>query len=771
MKRELTPNDILFKIDLGEDGRTSQLKDIPQIADAYRKIKRSISIDKEGYNLYLVDSFSKDKIEELTEYIEEIYKDLDAPRDICYATISDEKKPEVIFIANGKGNFLKKTIEEIKNSYFEVAMEFYNTSSESEKDSLIDEIHAKRSKYIGELVDMAKVEGFEVKATTGGFAFIPLSEEGAMTEKEYDELSEEKKDAIVLKASNLKKKAEIVLERLKNVELGSMKKLKKIYTEFIDVEMEQEKEDCLLEFITDDEAYEYLEKVFHNIERDLVESYTMNVDEDEAQVNNILAKYEIEVLVDNTNNKHPRVIYEEDPSVSNLIGNIEYENHNGLYTTDLSLIVPGSLILANEGCLIIRLNQLIMNASSYYNLKKSLMLGKVNLDLSRNYLDLISVSGLKPEPIPIKTKVILLGDYESYDILYNADSDFKDIFSLKSEFTKSLKISDFKGKSLKEYILERGRKNYLYNISDEAITEIIKYLSRESNDRNKILLEDSVIDKLLVLANDKILQDNRDVISGKDILSIAYEEEIIEKEYLDMYNSKKILLSIEGKKVGAINALAVLSTGYHSFGKPMRVTCVACKGEGRIIDVQKESNLSGNIHEKSINILSGLLSNLISPYEKLPINFHLSFEQTYGKIEGDSASVAEIICILSALSKRGIKQNVAVTGSINQFGEIQPIGGVNEKIEGFYNVCKLLGNIEGKTVLIPETNKDEVILKKEVEESIVEGKFHICTMSSLEDAIEALILEDNERIEDFYNDIRKEMDKYKDLEKKKIDKK
>lgn len=749
-------------MDLNEgDDNKIRLKDIPEITSAYEKIKRAISIDEEGYNLYIIDSFSKDKLENLTKFIEKLYKSAEAPKDICYVTINDPKRPEPIFLTNGKGAKLKETIENIKNSYYEVAMEFYNTSSESEKDRIIDEVHSKRTNYIGELMEMAKIDGFDVKATNGGFAFIPLKEGEAMTEKEYDELSEEDKDSIVLKASNLKKKAEVVLEKLKDIEITSMKKLKCIYAEFMDIEMEDEKEDCLLNFIDDDDAYEYLEKVFYSIEKELVDCYTMNVEDDESDINEVLDKYDISVLVDNTNNKNPRVIYEEDPNVTNLFGNIEYENHNGLYSTDLSLISPGSMLQANEGCIIIRLNQLAMNNYSYYYLKKTLMSGKVNIDSSRGYLDIISINGVKPKAVPVNVKVILIGDYESYDILYNADDDFKSLFPIRVEFSNYVKNQPIKGKVLKDYILDRGKKHYINKISDDAIKEIIKYLSRVAECRGKICIEDKNIDRLLILANNIVELDGREIISDKDIRNVAYEKSLIEDEILEMYEDSKIILTLSGEKVGAINGLAVLSSGYFTFGKPMRLTCVACKGEGKILDIQKESNMSGSIHEKSINILSGLLSNLIIPYEKLPVDFHLSFEQTYGQIDGDSASVAEILCILSSLSKVGIKQNIAVTGSINQFGEVQAIGGVNEKIEGFYKVCKLLDNTKDKGVLIPAANSEDLVLNKEVEEAIEKGEFHIYTMENLQDAIEVMMLDNKTSYKDLFKIIEKEVEKYK----------
>ena len=758
MKKELTPSEVVFNINLSEGDGDLRLKDITKIKSAYKRIERAIKIKEDGYNLYLIDSFSKEKLDDLVTFIKGLYKDSKEPKDICYATIDDPRKPKAIFLSNGKGKELKEEVENIKNSYFEVAMEFYNTSSESEKDSIIEDIHTKRSGYIGELVEIAKKDGFDVKATTGGFAFIPLKDNEAMTEKEYDELPKKEKDGIIEKAAELKKRAEVVLENLKNIEITSLKKLKEIYKEFLNVELEPEKEACLINFIDDDDAYEYLEELFFNIEESLVDCYSINVEDDEKSINEILNKFDIAVLVDNSNYKTPRVIYEEDPNVENLIGTVEYESHNGSYKSELSLITPGSLILANEGCVILRLSQLVSNPNSYYYLKKSLITGKVNINTSKSYLDLLSINGIKPEALPIKAKIIIIGDYESYDILYDADEDFKKLFPLRAEFSKFIDYDEIKGKALKNYVLERCKKYSLTNIDDNAIKEIIKYLFRIASDKNKLSLDNNDIDKMIILANNEVSERN---IMGEDIIKVAYEEELIENEIMSMYKDNKILLSVEGRKIGTINALAVLNSGYYSFGKPMRVTCVVAIGDGKIIDIQKESNLSGNIHEKSINILSGLISNLINPYEKLPVNFHLSFEQTYGTIDGDSASVSELLCMLSALSKKGIRQDIAVTGSINQFGEVQPIGGVNEKIEGFYKTCKLLNNTKNKGVLIPSSNKDDIILEKEVEDAVEKGEFHIYTMDTLDDAIELMMLEDNESIDYFYEIISKEIRKYK----------
>ena len=765
MKKELTPSEIVFKLDVKDTDVDKSTKGIKEFNDAYKKVERAINIDKEGYNLYLIDTFSKDKLKELTAFIEKKYKDLEAPRDICYVTLEDVNKPEAIFVANGKGKKLKETVDDIKNCYLEAVDDFYGDSSNDEKDYLVEDIQNKRNSYISELTKMAKEEGFEVKATSKGFAFIPLSGDEVMTEKEYDDLEDENKNVIVAKAGTLKKKAESILDELKDIEVKSIKKLKKIYSKFLATQMEDEKDNALLEFITDDDSYEYLERLFTCIEEDLINCYTMSIEDDESEIYDILNKYDVRVIVDNTNNSAPPVIFEEDPNLNNLIGLIEYENHNGMYTTNISLINAGSILKANEGCLILRLSSLAVNNLSYYYLKKILLSNMVSFDTNKSYLEFININGLKPQPIPVKFKVIIIGDYETYDILYNSDEDFKKLFPLRAEFSSIVKVNNDSVIELKNIIENKIRKNELFNLNNEAMSEMLKYLCRKSSSRNRILAEEDSIDKLLVLANNSAKEKKRLVITEEDILDVAYEEELIENEMMSMYEENKILIDINGRKIGAINALAVLDSGYCTFGKPMRITCVACKGSGRIVDIQKESNLSGKIHEKSISILRGLLTNLFNPYENIPVDFHLSFEQTYGMVEGDSASVAEIICVLSALSKKGVNQSIAVTGSINQFGDIQPIGGVNEKIEGFFKVCNMLDTVEGKGVLIPEGNKDEIILKSEVEKAIEEGKFHIYTMNNLNDAIEVLLLDKEDNIDNFYENLQIELEKYKEKSK------
>jgi predicted ATP-dependent protease len=760
MNLELTPNEILYKFETPNIDVKDRLDYMPEYDEVYKKIKTSMEIDKEGYNVYLIDNFSKDKIKNIIDFVEELFNSKKSPRDICYVTYEDDKRPKVIFLSNGMGMKLKKILEELQSAYAETTFKFYNNSGNKDKDDILQHIQRKRSELVGNLIEMAKSEGFDVRPTHSGFTFIPLKDGEAMTEKEYDELEVGSKDNILDKVSTLRNDAQDILEALKNMETESVNKIKEIMITYYEKQTLEIKNKFLMELRDEPQAVEYLKSVCDSMENNLVENYSTSYEDDEEKINEIIYRYVVNVIVDNSGQDKPQVIFEEDPNVINLLGSIEYENHNGTYVTDVNLINGGSLLAANEGCVIIRASSLFNHPAAYYYLKKTLLSEKVKFDYNRGYLELLSLGGLKPEPIDLKVKVILIGDYETYDLLYSYDEDFKNIFKIRAENNPVVDTCDENKLALIRNIIKEVSSNSLKPLSDGAIKEVAKYLARKAGDRKKFLFDDSEMSKILILANNRVQTEGRDKIESRDIISIAYSTEQIEKEILENYKEKKIIFATEGEAIGSVNGLSVIDTGYFSFGKPLRITCTCCKGDGSIVDIQKESNLSGNIHSKSINILRGYFNNILGGYSKIPVDFHLSFEQLYGKIDGDSASVAEVVCMISALSKIPVKQSIAVTGSINQFGEVQPIGGVNEKIEGFYNVCRLKGDVRSKGVLIPYSNKDDLILNDEVENSVKNGDFHIYVMDSVRDAVTVLMANEKYSTDSIFEFMERELKKY-----------
>ncbi|MBU3180107.1 AAA family ATPase [Clostridium psychrophilum] len=761
MNRELTPKDIIYEFDIENIDLVESLDSMPQYFDAIENIKTAMSIDEEGFNVYLIDDFSKDSLRDIMKYVNKILENKSKPKDICYVLYEDEKSPEPIFVSNGGGNKLKEALEDIQNEYLECTFQFYNNSTNMEKEEIQESIQNERNELIGNLIDTAKEKGFDIKSSNSGFTFIPISNGKEMSENEYDTLHKEKKETILLSAKMLKDKAKYILEELKEIEVRDLEKIKEIMRQYYENEMYDLKQVYKNMFKDDEVVQDYLDIVCTDIEEKLIENYSLSYDDDEERINEIICKYVVNVIVDNSKTQIPPVIFEQDPNSANLIGNIEYENHKGVYSTDIGFIKSGSLLKANEGCLVIRMNTLASNPLGYLNLKKALLTGEVDVACNIRHYELIALSNtLNPQPISFKTKIILIGDYETYDFLYNYDEDFKKLFTIKAECNQVQNIDNELKSSLVFEIDKICKRNNFKLLTNGAVRQVAKIMSRRAQSRNKIYYDKYEINKLLILANNKVNKENKDEISAGDIIEVGYTKDIIEKEILNHYIEKKMLIDVTSSKIGQVNGLSVIDTGYFSFGKPIKITCCCYKGVGNIIDVQQESNMSGSIHSKSINILKGYISSINGGFNRLPVDFHVSFEQIYGKIDGDSASVAEILCMLSAMSKVPIKQNIAMTGSVNQFGDVQPIGGVNDKIEGFFAACKVIDTIKGKGVLIPLSNADDLVLSEEIETEVQNGNFHIYTMTSIDDAIGVLMGESEYNFESLMVVITKELKKY-----------
>lgn len=762
MSHELNSKEVLYKLENEDfDFNKGNINDYEyEYDEVFKKLRTALEIKEQGYNVFLIDDFSNEKLNSIKKYVKKIYEKREKPHDICYIIKDDEKCPGVLYLQCGNGIKIKEILQKLQDNYEEYTFEFYNSSSYKDKEDIIDNIQRKKNEMLSEIIRAAEKEGFDVKLNQNGFTFLPLQNGEAMNDKVFDALLFEEKDEIVKKVGNLKIIAQNVLNELKEIETYEIDKIKILMAKFYESKMSEFKEEYKKQFVNDEFPINYLDYVCKEIETNIVDNYSTSFEDDEENINQIINKYVINVIVDNSCSQNPHVIYEEDPSINNLMGSIEYENKNGGYSTDCSMIKSGSLLNANEGCIVLRANLLFSNPSSYYYLKKALLNEKVTFDFNRSYLDLLSIGGLRPGPINLNVKVILIGDLETYSTLYNYDEDFSKIFGVRAEFDHILKRDDHITKRLIGGIYNSCTKYNLRPLTDNAIKEVIKYFSRKAECKNKIYFDISELNNILMLSDNKIKNKDTAKIEDDEIRETLYNEDLIQRKIMEYYSEGKVLIDVNEKRIGQINGLSVIDTGYLSFGKPMKITCSCYKGTGNVFDIQKENKLSGSVHSKSVNILEGYINNLLGGYSKLPVDFHISFEQLYGMIDGDSASVAEVVCMISALSKIPIKQYIAVTGSINQFGEVQPIGGVNEKIEGFFNVCKLLDCTDNKGVIIPTSNVDNIVLNHDVENEIEKGKFNIYTMNKVDDAIEILMCDEKIDLDYVNNQLKKEIKKY-----------
>ncbi len=453
-------------------------------------------------------------------------------------------------------------------------------------------------------------------------------------------------------------------------------------------------------------------------------------------------RYKVNLIVDHSDLKGAPVEVQMNPTYQRLLGTVEKEARFGALVTDYTMIRSGSLHKANGGFLVIPVEDLLTNPLSWDGLKRALMNEEIEIEEIAERLGFLTTKSLRPESIPLNAKVILTGVPRFYHLLYVLDKDFKELFKVKAEFDTTMDRNDQNIKKYASFICTLCGKENLKHLDPSGIEAVIEFGSRLAADKEKLSTLFSEVSDIIREANFYAEEEKTDHIS-REHLERALEEKIyrsnlIQKKIEEMITRGTLLIDIEGEEVGQVNGLSVMSLGDYQFGRPTRVTAALGVGREGIIDIEREAEMGGPIHTKGVQILSGYLNEKYAEDKPLSLTARLVFEQTYSGVEGDSASSTELYALLSALSGKPIKQYLAVTGSVNQKGDVQAIGGVNEKIEGYYEVCKAKGLNGKQGVIIPESNVKNLMLKKEVVDAIKEGEFHIYPVKTIKEGIEAL---------------------------------
>jgi lon-related putative ATP-dependent protease len=459
-------------------------------------------------------------------------------------------------------------------------------------------------------------------------------------------------------------------------------------------------------------------------------------------VEQFFRKYEVNILVDNEETKGAPVIAEFNPTYLNLFGQAEKEAKFGILSTDFTLIRPGSLHKANGGYLVIPIPELLVAPLAYDSLKRALKNHQITIEDTAESAGVISARSLKPQPIELKVKVILIGDSEAYEMLYTKDPDFKELFKVKAHFDITM---DRNEENISKYVAAISNvceKEELKHLTKDAISKLIEYSSRLAEDQLKISTKfadvvDIVREASFYAEKEGAKHITRDHIK-KAVEERIYRSNLIQEHLQEMITRGITLIDTTGEHVGQVNGLAVLSFGDYEFGGPSRITASVGVGKQGLVNIEREANMSGPTHTKGIMIIGGFLSRLFAHNKPLGLTAKIAFEQSYSGVDGDSASSTELYAILSELSGIPIKQYIAVTGSVNQNGQVQAIGGVNEKIEGYFEVCKINGLTGKQGVMIPESNVQNLMLKEEIVEAVKSGKFHIYTVRTIDEGIELL---------------------------------
>ncbi|TCT13776.1 lon-related putative ATP-dependent protease [Natranaerovirga pectinivora] len=713
-----------------------------------------LRVNSKGYNIYLTGEVGTHKKQYLIQYLEELSKSQPVPNDWCYVyNFKNELKPIAISLPAGKGRQFRDdvsfTIERLLNEINEcVESEEYKEAVEKIKESYYDE-GEKLLKYIK---DRAKELGFYTQISDGGLYFVPVIEGKKISEKTYDDLSVEDQDKIINNLTSIEEESEMIMDKVKEYKKEADNRVKEYEDKTILNIIDTIIENLIMEY----KEYNKISKYLIDLKDDLISQINVLINKEESDNDDLKAllnsivkeddevpkKYSVNLLVDNSELEGAPIVNCINTNYNNIVGRVEFDNELGNLVTDFSKIQAGVLHQANGGYLIINASDVLTTSFVWDFIKKSLLTEKIEFENIREKLGGVPLKSVTPEAIPLNIKIILLGNQRLYQLLYYYDDDFSKLFKVLVEFDYEMTKTDQSIKEYETYIEKYIKEKNLLPINEKGKKRVLSYSSKLAGNRFKLSTKISNIENLLEEADYWARKDGEDKIYEEHIKKTINEKEkrvnFIKNKTHEMITSNKIKIDFNNSKVGQINGLAVMSYGESTFGKPTRITATTYMGQSGMINIEKEAGLSGSIHNKGINILSGYLGQKYAQEKPLSLTCSLCFEQNYSSIDGDSASSTELYAILSSLSEVPIKQYLAVTGSVDQRGNIQPIGGVTEKVEGFYDVCKTNGLTGKQGVIIPRDNVEELILNDEILEDIKKEKFHVYAIETIDEGIELL---------------------------------
>jgi lon-related putative ATP-dependent protease len=706
---------------------------------AEKSIDLGLKMQRKGYNIYISGGTGTGKTGYIVKKIEEFAKGLPEPEDLCYVyNFEDENNPMAISLKTGTAHKFKDDMSEFIKYLFKEAPAYFNSQSyEMERNNIMEKYEDLIINLNEKLHEEAASRGFGIKKSSSGeIIFVPMKNKKQMEAEEYAALADEEKDLLNKSANELKALAYDVIKATKDLK----KKLEEVLKKMDDRLAQSLISDKICDFIKNYGSNEKVTKYLLDLKKDIVENIYAFIEEDsknkkKSPVKIFVKRYEVNVFVSNNQSKGAPVVFADSVEFASLFGKVEYENKSDSLNTDFSHIRPGSLHLANGGFLIIKAEQLLTNALSWETLKRCLNLEIVTIGNSKNTFEYVPVITLNPEGIPLKTKVIMLGSNYIYSALLQRDQDFEKLFRIKAEFNSQIENDDKNIFNLIGFISNYIQKNDLLHISRDGVEELLKYSTRLVEKRNYFTTFMNKFLKIVDIADYFAQTEHQSIINKDHIIRALKENEemhsLIRKRVLEMYKSKKYVVELSGTKIGQINGLSVSDYGDCVIGQQHKITVKTFAGRRGIVNIERETKMSGSIHSKGIMILSGFIGELLGQETQISFNASIVFEQLYSGIEGDSASAAELLALLSKLSDIPLKQSLAITGSVNQQGEIQPIGGVNQKIEGYFDICSLFGLDGSHGVIIPDSNKEDLVLEDRVVEAVEKGLFHIYTVSDI----------------------------------------
>ncbi len=720
---------------------------------AVQAIDLGIKISREGYNIFALGPSGVGKHTLVRQMVEEKAAQESPPSDICYVNNFEHvSNPILLQLPAGIGTQLKDDMEHlVQDLRTSLVSAFDSEEYQSQRRVLEEEYQEQQQESLREIQEKAKEKGLALLRTPSGLAFAPVKDDEVLPPEEYQKLPQTEQDEIQKIVEELQQELQKALQQAPRWEREFRSKLNDLQQSVAAYVLEDLLEELYEKYSELEPVIDYLKAVKSDVAESLDEfMQSANGQQESSGMqrsrrpsdNTAFRRYQVNVLVDASGLEGAPVVYENNPSYLNLVGRVEQMAMMGALLTDFTLIKPGALHRANGGYLLLDALKVLTNPSAWEGLKRALRYREVRIESPMQMLSLTSTVSLEPEPMPLDVKVVLMGDRQLYYLLSQADPEFAELFKVAADFDDQFIRDEETTALFARLIATMVQEEELLPLDRTAVCRMIEFAARETADSERLTARMQGIADLLKEADYWAREEGSEEVSVAHI-NRALDAQVnrsnrIDQRMQEAMLRETVLVATEGEAVGQINGLSVYQLGKIAFGKPTRITANVRMGNGEVVDIEREVELSGPLHSKGVMILSSFLMERFTHDFPLSLSASLVFEQSYGGVDGDSASSTELYALLSAISGVPIKQSLAVTGSVNQKGQVQAIGGVNEKIEGFFDLCKARSLTGEQGVVIPNANVKHLMLRRDVVEAAHSGKFSIYAVDTIDEGIEIL---------------------------------
>lgn len=752
--KELKSSDLTFKLNASQFNfkTTDDISGYNGIIGqrrALQTVETALEMPQKGFNLYVCGQVGMGKMPYVLSIVNRLAKTKPVPNDLCYIhNFENPNEPIAIFLKAGDGRTFKEDMSRFISTVRKDLLKIFASENyEKEKKIITKQYETKKNEIMRAFDKHTSAQGFKIRTATDGIYFSPMHNGKVLNEKEFNALDEKTKEEFKAKSPKIQQETHEIMQKLEILEKECAAKVQSWQANMVTYVVSKNINDLKIRYKGDLKIQNFLysvqEDVVKNAEKfkDMADNM-QNIPPQMRASAKPWEKYKVNLIVNNENLDHAPVVVCSNPTYYDLFGKLEYENYMGSVKTDHTMLKAGVFYKANGGYLLVNARDLLTNMTVWEAFKRVIRNSELTIDSSRDMTTPVTMIGIKPESVPIDCQVVLFGSEAIYQQLSNLDSDFKKLFKMKADFDDSIdKDTDTVRRTI-EYVAYVVKKENLLPFKSDAVKAIIEYSSRCAGDKTKLTAMQTDVTDIIIESAHIAKTAEKKSVEAMDVITAAEDKKRRYGKYNDgimkMIEEGSVMISTSGADIGRINGLTILNTGDASFGKPVRITANTYMGGKGIVNIEREVSMSGTTHSKGVFILSAYIGEKFAQEFPLCFNASICFEQLYNGVDGDSASSTELYAILSSLSGVPIKQGIAVTGSVNQKGEIQPIGGVSDKIEGFYEVCKMQGLTGEQGVIIPYQNVKNLMLKHEIVEAVDKGMFHIYPVSHIEEGIEIL---------------------------------